>query len=330
MHVLARRSLIVMAAVAGVFLSVSPATATSARGSSNYFYNLACCGNRNASNLYVYQVWNMAEDTDSQVVCVQEHVYPNWPSTAGSFFDAYKCDPGATSHTLNGNDVDQAYCWVNGGTVTTDCFENYNYGPRSGPLISASRGRQQALPRDGSPIPATPEPAPQANTAAAPAAGDAAIVRDAIAPLGKIGKAYGADPSQARATTAGPGRTSIWLVPGTSGACLVNMEMRQAAGSTCNATAAVKAGDLWTLDTVPYGARGAAVQVLIGAAPDGDTSATVSWTGGGTTVVPVTGHIYSVPIGAHSGWASVTLTNRSGHAQTAAGMRHLPRDAPPA
>ncbi|HEY3734969.1 MAG TPA: hypothetical protein VGL63_13750 [Streptosporangiaceae bacterium] len=266
------------------------------------------------------QVYNEADALNNQVVCVQEHVYPNWPSGTGSFFDGYKCNPGIAGHTLNGANIDQAYCWVNGGNDTMSCFENYNFTPLPSPQISASRGGQQALSRGGSPLPATRVPAPEANAAAS----DAAIVPEAIAPLSKTGKAYGADPSRARASTVGPGRARAWLVPGSRGACLVNMEMRQAAGSTCNAAAAVEAGELWTLDTVPYGAGGAATQVLIGAAPDGDTSAAVSWTDGGTTVVPVTGRIYSVPIGAHSGWTSVTLTNRSGRTQTVTGLRHLP------
>jgi hypothetical protein len=324
LHLLTRRSLAIIAAIAGVLLSVSPASASVGRASYTYLtVTTSCCGNRHASNIYVYQVYNEADALNNQVDCVQEHVYPNWPSGTGNFFDAYKCNTGIAGHTLNGADIDQAYCWVNGGNDTMSCFENYNYY-----YSPATPGGQQALRPGSSPPRVTGEPALAAGTAAAPAASAAAIVPRALAPLGRTGKSYGGDPSRARATMIGPGRARVWLVPGTSGACMVNVEMRQAAGSTCNAASAVKAGELWTLDTVPYGAGGAATQVLIGAAPNGDTSATVSWTGGGTTVVPVINHIYSLPIGAHSGWTSVTLANGSGRTQTVAGMRHLPRGAP--
>lgn len=321
MRLLTRRSMAILAALAAVFFSISPAVATVGRGSYTYLPTTnSCCGNRHASNMYVYQVYNEADALNSQVDCVQEHVYPNWPSGTGNFFDSYKCNTGVAGHTLNGANIDQAYCWVNGGTVAMSCFENYNT------YSSASRARQRAFPPGNSTLRAPSLKA--AATAAAPGGPAAATVPEAMAPLRRMGKAYGADPARARLTVIGPGRARIWLVPGTGGACLVNVEMRQGAGSACNTAAAVSAGELWTLDTVPYGAGGAATQVLIGAAPAGTISATVSWTGGGTTVVPVTSHIYSLPIGAHSGWLAVTLTTRSGRTQTVAGLRHLPTATP--
>jgi hypothetical protein len=315
MHLLTRRTLAIMTAVAAaVTLGIGPAAASPQR-QNDYLYvsGYMCCAARQASNIFVHQIDNQADASDSQVVCVQEHVYPNWPSTSGSFFDMYKCAASDVSHSLNGLNVDQAYCWVNGGTTYLSCFEEYYYGPASH-RITASRGRQQAL-----------SPAqPKATGAAALAASDVTLVSKAIMSLRNTGRSYGADPSRASATTIGPGRAKVWLVPGSSGTCLVNVETRQTTGSTCNDTAAVKAGKLWTLDTMPYGAGGSATRVLLGAAPDGDTSATVSWTGGGTTVVPITSNLYSVPIGAHTGWTSVTLTNRSGSTQTVAGIPHLP------
>lgn len=325
MHLLTRRTFAVIAAVVALLLSgIGPATAAIPfQNSYLYVANYYCCANREASNIFVYQIDNQADADNGEVACVQEHVYPEWPSKTGNFFDGYKCAVGNAFHTLNGADVDQAYCWVNGGTTYLSCAEDYNGNPQ----ISASRGRQQ--------IRTTRAPALEADSAltnpaaaATLSAPDISLVSKAITPLRNIGRSYGADPSLARATTIGPGRARIWLVPGSSGACLVNVEARQAIGSTCNDATAVKAGKLWTLDTMPYGAGGAATQVLLGAAPNGDTSATVSWTGGGTTVVPVINNLYSVPIGAHAGWTSVTLTSRSGSRQTVAGIPHLPTGHP--
>jgi hypothetical protein len=146
----------------------------------------------------------------------------------------------------------------------------------------------------------------------------------AIAPLSYLHKSYGADPSRAGETTIGAGQDNVWLVPGSVGACLVDLVGPQGAGSTCNSASAVEAGDLWTLDTIPYGAGGARTKVLIGTAPDGNPSVTIRWAGGGSTVVPVTDNIYSAPIGSHTGWSTVTLTNSSGDTTTVAGMSHLP------
>jgi hypothetical protein len=65
-------------------------------------------------------------------------------------------------------------------------------------------------------------------------------------------------------------------------------------------------------------------RVLLGAVPDGNASITVAWSDGATTVVPVTDNIYSVPIGSHTGWKSVTLKNSAGATVTASGMPSLP------
>ncbi|MGH2916411.1 MAG: hypothetical protein ACRDMX_15635 [Solirubrobacteraceae bacterium] len=150
------------------------------------------------------------------------------------------------------------------------------------------------------------------------------IVAAAIAPLDALHATYGADPSQVAQTTVGPGNVDVWLVPGSAGACLVDVEGPQGAGSGCNRASAVGAGDLWTLDTVPYGTDGAKTKVLLGAAPDGNTSVTISWADGGSTIVPVTDNIYSVPIGSHTGWTSITMNSASGNTVTVPGMSKLP------
>jgi hypothetical protein len=146
MHLVARKSLIVAAAAAAVFLGISPASAATAPHSTSpaltaahlmgpagvspqatYVYYSGYTGGaaRHASNIYAYQTGDFAEAADNQVVCVQEHVYPNWPSTSGSFFDQYKCGTGYIGVGLNGANVDQAYCWVNGSTVYLECWETY-------------------------------------------------------------------------------------------------------------------------------------------------------------------------------------------------------------
>lgn len=151
-----------------------------------------------------------------------------------------------------------------------------------------------------------------------------AVVADALSGLVALRATRGANPAQAGETTVGVAQDPVWLVPGSTGACLVDVEGPQGAGSGCNNTNAVDDGQLWTLDTIPYGTGGAMTKVLLGVAPDGNTSVTVSWAGGGTTVVPVINNFYSVPIGTHSGWRSVTLRNSQGTIIAASGMPSLP------
>jgi hypothetical protein len=149
-------------------------------------------------------------------------------------------------------------------------------------------------------------------------------VANALSGLVTLHATYGADPSQAGETAVGAANDDVWLVPGSSGACLVDVEGPQGAGSACNKAAAVEAGDLWTLDTIPYGAGGAMTKVLLGAVPDGNASVTIAWADGAATVVPVTHNVYSVPIGSHTGWKSVTLKNSAGATVAASGMPSLP------
>lgn len=162
----------------------------------------------------------------------------------------------------------------------------------------------------------------QARTASA--SSETTIVA-AISGLVPLGSTFGANPSQAGETTVGAAKDDVWVVPGSSGACLVDVDgPQEAAAGGCNSTSEVDAGDLWTLDTIPYGAGGAMTKVLLGAVPDGNASVTVAWSDGGTTVVPVTDNVYSVPIGSHRGWKSVTLKNSAGAVVTASGMPSLP------
>lgn len=164
----------------------------------------------------------------------------------------------------------------------------------------------------------------QARARPASASSESTIVA-AIAGLVPLGATYGADPSQAGETTVGPAKDDVWVVPGSTGACLVDVDGPQdAVGSGCNTASEVDAGDLWTLDTIPYRAGGKMTQVLLGAVPDGNASVIVSWADGTTTVVPVTDNVYSVPIGSHKGWKSVTLKNRAGAVVSVSGMPKLP------
>ncbi|MGH2858329.1 MAG: Tn3 family transposase [Solirubrobacteraceae bacterium] len=104
----------------------------------------------------------------------------------------------------------------------------------------------------------------------------------AISGLGPLGSTFGANPSEAGETTIGPAKDDVWVVPGSAGACLVDVDgPHGTAAGGCNSTSEVDAGDMWTLDTVPYGAGGAMTKVLLGAVPDGNASVTVSWAGGG-------------------------------------------------
>lgn len=64
------------------------------------------------SGRYVYETSNAASNGGGYPVCVQEQVFPNWPSMSGAFFDDYKCRSGSVSHSLNGENVDRAVCWI--------------------------------------------------------------------------------------------------------------------------------------------------------------------------------------------------------------------------
>lgn len=155
-------------------------------------------------------------------------------------------------------------------------------------------------------------------------ASPSSAVEAALAPFVEAGRTWGADPTQAKQALVGPGNARVWLVPGSAGACLADVEGPGAEGAVCNNTAAVDSGLLWILDTIPYGAGGAMTRVLVGTAPDQNSAITISWSDGGTTVVPVQDSIYVVPIGSHAGWTSVALKNASGHTVAVSGMSRAP------
>jgi len=75
--------------------------------------------------------------------------------------------------------------------------------------------------------------------ARAASASSQSIVADALSGLVAIKATHGADPSQAGHTTVGFAKDDVWLVPGSTGACLVDVEGSQGAGSGCNSTSAV-------------------------------------------------------------------------------------------
>ena len=149
-------------------------------------------------------------------------------------------------------------------------------------------------------------------------------VAAALAGLETLHATHGADPTQAAETTIGLANDPVWIVPGSTGACLVDVDGPGVTGSGCNSTSEADSGEMWTLDTIPYGVAGAQAKVLIGAVPDRNSSVTVTWADGSTTVVPVTNNLYSVPIGSHTGWKSVTLRNSAGAVVSASGMPQLP------
>jgi hypothetical protein len=157
-----------------------------------------------------------------------------------------------------------------------------------------------------------------------PSPSTVAELTDALSGLASMGKSQGADPTWAPQTNVGPGGAPVWFVPGSSGACLVNREGSANDGAECNVAAAAATGELWTLDTIPYGTAGAMTQVLLGAAPDGNQTVTVNWSDGGSTSVPVSNNIYCVPIGSHPGWSSVTLKSSTGTIEQVAGVSKLP------
>lgn len=89
--------------------------ATAAQAGGTYFSGSTCCSAREPnSNSHVnLETQNIAQATTSNtVVCVQEHVFPNWTSTSGAFFDNYECGPSAIGDSTNGNSWDEPVCWL--------------------------------------------------------------------------------------------------------------------------------------------------------------------------------------------------------------------------
>ena len=94
---------------------------------------------------------------------------------------------------------------------------------------------------------------------------------------------------------------SVTVVPGETGVCLSDY-----GASSCSSVSSADAGKAWLL-AAPAG-QPMSQHTLIGLAPDGVTNAEVHWTTGGTTDVSVVNNIYTVSLGGHSGWTSVSLS----------------------
>lgn len=118
-HRLAGRSVAVLLCVLILaLLSVGVARASSHL----YFVGNSCCAHREFAGYEAYMTQNSASNGGGYVECVQEQVF----SGGGSFFDTYKCQPGSVSHPLNGQNPDQALCWINAGpSPAMTCSENY-------------------------------------------------------------------------------------------------------------------------------------------------------------------------------------------------------------
>jgi hypothetical protein len=117
---------------------------------------------------------------------------------------------------------------------------------------------------------------------------------------------YGIDPAQGRYAPA----TKTWILPGTSGICLIATGLvgpRTGSGA-CTTTPAALAGELVIRSTTTTG-----VVTLTGLAPDGNPSVTITDTDGTTRTAPVTDNVYTVT-GGHPN--TITLKDASGTTTT--------------
>jgi hypothetical protein len=120
-----RRGRLTLLAVIAVGVTYLGLAASALAGSFPYFSNYACCSGRLFAGHVYLAMANAISTGGSEVVCVQEQVFPNWPSQ-NWFYDSYKCGNGSTSHTLNGGSEDNPFCWVQGSTnYYTTCTVDY-------------------------------------------------------------------------------------------------------------------------------------------------------------------------------------------------------------
>jgi len=120
---------------------------------------------------------------------------------------------------------------------------------------------------------------------------------------------YGIDPSLARYVAA----AKTWILPGSSGACIQTYRSQGprtpiGTGGGCTATPAVLAGELVIRSTTSAG-----VITLVGLAPDGNTTVTITDTDGTARQIPVTDNVY-VATGGHP--STITLNDASGTTTT--------------
>jgi hypothetical protein len=140
-----------------------------------------------------------------------------------------------------------------------------------------------------------------------------------------VGAKYQLDLTQAVEAPA-RGTEPVWMVPGKTGVCLVNAEGDggSVAGAQCNSVGAASDGELWTVDSVPFGPAARATQALIGVAPDGNATVTVNWNDAAPSVIPVISNVYDVEIGAHSGFDTIAMQSVDGQPLVVPGLGKLP------
>jgi hypothetical protein len=99
---------------------------------------------------------------------------------------------------------------------------------------------------------------------------------------------YGIDPNLARYAAA----ASTWILPGSSGACLIALGVagHGVSSGVCNSAQAALSGEL----VVRTGSSRGAVNTLVGLAPDGNATVTITDADGSTRQVPVSDNVYKV------------------------------------
>ena len=124
---------------------------------------------------------------------------------------------------------------------------------------------------------------------------------------------YGIDPSAAQYVPVGVGDIQgVWLVPGLNGICMVTSSALPGGGSGygggCHPTAVATQGQLMGTAISASGN-----DLVVGVAPDGNATATVTMNNGSVQTVPVHGNVYAVQA---PGIKSVTVTSAVGRPTT--------------
>jgi hypothetical protein len=99
---------------------------------------------------------------------------------------------------------------------------------------------------------------------------------------------YGIDPNLARYAAA----ANTWILPGSSGACLIALGVAGygVSSGACNSTQAALSGEL----VVRTGSTSRVSNTLVGLAPDGNATVTITDADGSTRQVPVSDNVYKV------------------------------------
>jgi hypothetical protein len=113
---------------------------------------------------------------------------------------------------------------------------------------------------------------------------------------------YGINPNYAQYIQA----ANAWILPGSSGICLISYgfdpRFPQVGSGSCNSSAMALSGDMFNR----IGQNN-----VIGLAPDGNTTMTITYTDGSTQHIPVTGNVYRAA-GLSGDPTSITLRDASG------------------